>query len=105
MDNLSSLLRALRTVGYGFTSVLLGVMLTNAGVSTVHIGLLLGVAALGSITFSIVMGMYADRIGRKRSLVDLCPPNDGYRIRFRLHALVSSTLDRRLLWDYFSFDE
>jgi len=44
-------------------------MLTNAGVSTVRIGLLLGVAALGSITFSIVMGMYADRIGRKRSLV------------------------------------
>ena len=63
------LARALRTFGYGFTSVLLGVMLTNAGVSTVRIGLLLGVAALGSITFSIVMGMYADRIGRKRSLV------------------------------------
>ncbi len=65
------LARALRTFGYGFTSVLLGVMLTNAGVSTVRVGLLLGVAALGSITFSIVMGMYADRIGRKRSLVIL----------------------------------
>ncbi len=63
------LARALRTFGYGFTSVLLGVMLLNAGVSTVRVGLLLGVAALGSITFSIVMGMYADRLGRKRSLV------------------------------------
>jgi MFS family permease len=63
------LARALRTFGYGFTSVLLGVMLTNAGVTTLRIGLLLGVAALGSITFSLVMGMYADRIGRKRSLM------------------------------------
>ena len=63
------LVRALRTFGYGFTSVLVGVVLTNAGVPTVQIGLLFAVAALGSITFSLVMGMYADRMGRKRSLV------------------------------------
>lgn len=63
------LARSLRTFGYGFTSVLLGVMLTDAGVLTVQIGMLLAVAALGSITFSLVMGMYADRVGRKRLLV------------------------------------
>src|SRR5947209_8649531 len=63
------LARSLRTFGYGFTSVLLGVMLADAGVPTVQIGVLLAVAALGSITFSLVMGMYADRVGRKRLLV------------------------------------
>ncbi len=63
------LARSLRTFGYGFTSVLLGVMLTDAGVPTVQIGMLLAVAALGSITFSLVMGMYADRVGRKHLLV------------------------------------
>jgi hypothetical protein len=63
------LARALRTFGYGFTSVLLGIMLTRAGLSAVYVGLLLAVAALGSITLSLVMGMFADRLGRKRSLV------------------------------------
>ncbi len=63
------LARALRTFGYGFTSVLLGVMLTRAGLPAVSIGLLLAVAALGSITFSLVMGMFADRLGRRRSLM------------------------------------
>src|SRR6266567_4186425 len=63
------LARGLRTFGYGFTSVLLGVMLSDAGVSAVQIGILLAVAALGSITFSLVMGMFADHVGRKRSLV------------------------------------
>jgi MFS family permease len=63
------LARGLRTFGYGFTSVLLGVMLSDAGMSAVQIGILLAVAALGSITFSLVMGMFADHVGRKRSLV------------------------------------
>ncbi len=63
------LARALRTFGYGFTSVLLGVMLTRAGLPALSIGLLLAVAALGSITFSLVMGMFADRLGRRRSLM------------------------------------
>ncbi len=63
------LARALRTFGYGFTSVLLGVMLTRAGLPAVSIGLLLAVAALGSITFSLVMGTFADRLGRRRSLM------------------------------------
>jgi MFS family permease len=63
------LAHALRTFGYGFTSVLLGVLLTNAGASTLQVGILLMVAALGSITCSLVMGMYADRVGRKRLLM------------------------------------
>ena len=63
------LARSLRTFGYGFTSVLLGVMLSDAGVSAVQIGILLAMAALGSVTFSLVMGMFADRVGRKYLLV------------------------------------
>src|SRR5947209_4124174 len=63
------LARSLRTFGYGFTSVLLGVMLSDAGMSAIQIGILLAMAALGSITFSLVMGMFADRVGRKRLLV------------------------------------
>jgi MFS family permease len=68
------LARALRTFGYGFTSVLLGVMLTRAGLPTVSIGLLLAVTALGSITFSLVMGMFADRLGRRRLPSRRCWP-------------------------------
>src|SRR5947207_5446529 len=63
------LARSLRTFGYGFTSVLLGVMLADSGVPTIQIGILLAVVALGSIAFSLVMGIYADRVGRKRMLV------------------------------------
>ena len=61
--------RSLRTFGYGFTSILLGVMLADTGVPTIQIGILLAVVALGSITFSLIMGIYADRVGRKRMLV------------------------------------
>jgi MFS family permease len=63
------LARSLRTFGYGFTSVLLGVMLVDMGVPTMQIGILLAVVALGSITFSLIMGIYADRVGRKRMLL------------------------------------
>src|SRR3989440_1403086 len=63
------LARSLRTFGYGFTSVLLGVMLADTGVPTIQIGILLAVVALGSIAFSLIMGIYADRVGRKRMLV------------------------------------
>jgi MFS family permease len=61
--------RALRTFGYGCTSILLAGMLSEDGVSAAGIGLLLGVAALGSVTASIAMGVFADRFGRRRSLL------------------------------------
>ena len=63
------LARALRTFGYGCTSILLAGMLSEDGVSAAGIGLLLGVAALGSVTASIAMGVFADRFGRRRSLL------------------------------------
>ena len=61
--------RALRTFGYGCTSILMAGMLAEDGVPAAGIGLLLGVAALGSVTASIGMGVFADRFGRRRSLL------------------------------------
>ena len=69
------LARALRTFGYGCTSILLAGMLSEDGVSAAGIGLLLGVAALGSVTASIAMGVFADRFGRRRSLLLTAVPD------------------------------
>ena len=63
------LARSLRTLGYGCTSILVAGMLSEDGVSAVGIGVLLGVAALGSVTASVAMGIFADRFGRRRSLL------------------------------------
>lgn len=61
--------RAIRTFGYGFTSVLLGVTLTAAGFSTLQVGLLLTVALIGDIIAIVLVALFADRIGRRRVLV------------------------------------
>src|SRR6476620_9649476 len=61
--------RALRTFGYGCTSVLLGQMLVEDGDPPARIGILLAVAATGSVVASILMGLYADRFGRRSSLL------------------------------------
>jgi MFS family permease len=63
------LARSLRTFGYGCTSILLAGMLSEDGATAAGIGLLLGVAALGSVTASVAMGVFADRLGRRRSLL------------------------------------
>jgi MFS family permease len=63
--------RALRTFGYGSTSVVLAAMLTEDGDSPAQIGLLLAVAAIGSVLASILMGLFADRFGRRSSLLVL----------------------------------
>jgi MFS family permease len=44
-------------------------MLSEDGATAAGIGLLLGVAALGSVTASVAMGVFADRLGRRRSLL------------------------------------
>jgi MFS family permease len=61
--------RALRTFGYGCTSVLVAQMLTEDGDSPASIGALLAVAASGSVCASILMGAFADRFGRRHSLL------------------------------------
>jgi MFS family permease len=61
--------RALRTFGYGCTSVLLAEMLVGEGFSTAHVGGVLAVAAVGSVLATVVMGLLADRWGRRRCLL------------------------------------
>ncbi|MFI9592798.1 MFS transporter [Nonomuraea sp. NPDC052265] len=61
--------RALRTFGYGCTSVLLAELLTQDGDAPWQTGLLLAVASTGSVFASLVLGLFADVWGRRRTLV------------------------------------
>jgi MFS family permease len=63
--------RAIRSFGYGFTSILLGITLTSAGFSTIEVGLVLTAALGGDIIAIILVALFADRIGRRRVLVFL----------------------------------
>ncbi|MGI5486766.1 MFS transporter [Microtetraspora malaysiensis] len=61
--------RALRTFGYGCTSVLLAGMLTQDGDAPWQTGMLLAVASAGSVASSLALGLFADRWGRRRALI------------------------------------
>ncbi|MFI6789846.1 MFS transporter [Nonomuraea sp. NPDC050383] len=61
--------RALRTFGYGCTSVLLAELLTQDGDAPWQSGLLLAVASAGSVVASLTLGLFADAWGRRRALV------------------------------------
>jgi MFS family permease len=61
--------RALRTFGYGCTSVLLAGMLDDDGVAPSRIGMVLASAAAGCVIASVLMGLFADRFGRRASLL------------------------------------
>jgi MFS family permease len=63
------LARILRMFGFGFSSVLLGVILAEAGLSFVQVSLLLSVALTGSVIEIIFATLFADRLGRRRTLV------------------------------------
>ena len=63
--------RAIRSFGYGFTSILLGITLTSAGFSTFEVGLVLTAAQVGDIIAIILVALFADRIGRRRVLLFL----------------------------------
>jgi len=61
--------RALRSVAYGLSSVLLGVMLRDAGLSRAEVGAVLTAALLGGIWTTAVAAFLADRLGRRRLLM------------------------------------
>ena len=61
--------RALRSVAYGLSSVLLGVMLRDAGLSRAEVGAVLTAALLGGIWATAVAAFLADRLGRRRLLM------------------------------------
>ncbi|MEV4116037.1 MFS transporter [Nonomuraea sp. NPDC049695] len=61
--------RALRTFGYGCTSVLLAELLAQDGDAPWQTGLLLAVASAGSVFASLMLGLFADVWGRRRTLI------------------------------------
>ncbi|MEV0228263.1 MFS transporter [Nonomuraea sp. NPDC050786] len=61
--------RALRTFGYGCTSVLLAELLAEDGDAPWQTGLLLAVASAGSVFASLLLGLFADVWGRRRTLI------------------------------------
>ena len=61
--------RILRTFAYGFLSIVLAIYLKLLGVDDVLIGLLLASTLINSVIFTLIASFYADRLGRKRSLI------------------------------------
>ncbi len=61
--------RILRMFGFGFSSVLIGVILAEAGLSLVQVSLLLTVSLAGSVVEIIFATLFADRLGRRRTLI------------------------------------
>jgi len=59
--------QAVRGLGYGFTSIVLGAMLAARGVDSVKAGIFLATLIAGSAAASLVIGAFADRFGRRRS--------------------------------------
>ena len=65
------MMRGLRSFAYGLLAVLLAVALNNAGFSPAAIGVLITVSLVGDFVGTYVISIYADRFGRRRTLVVL----------------------------------
>lgn len=61
--------RSLRTFGYGFVSVLLGIYLSLLGGSDAQVIVALGVSLASGAALNILVGRYGDRYGRRRAFV------------------------------------
>lgn len=64
-------MRGMRSFAYGMLAVLLSVALSNAGLSPSAIGGLITVSLIGDFCGTYVIGIFADRWGRRRTLVIL----------------------------------
>ncbi len=61
--------RGIRSFGYGFVSVLLGIYLTELGFKPFLVGILLSAAIAGGALFTIITGRYAVIYGLKKMLL------------------------------------
>src|SRR5262249_11655313 len=59
--------QGIRAAGYGFTAVLLGVLLAARGYGPLAVGAVLTALVAGTAVASVAVGAHADRIGRRRS--------------------------------------
>jgi len=58
--------QGVRAAGYGFTAVLLGAVLAARGLTSLQVGAVLTALIAGTAVASVAVGMFADRIGRRR---------------------------------------
>jgi MFS family permease len=63
--------RALRTFGYGFLAVALGLYLQDVGLSAFAIGVVLAAAVAGSALMNVLWSLAADRFGRRRTVATM----------------------------------
>jgi MFS family permease len=63
--------RALRTFGYGFVAVVLGLYLQQLGMSAFEVGLVLTAALAGSAIMNVLWSLAADRFGRRRTVATM----------------------------------
>jgi MFS family permease len=63
--------RVLRTFGYGYLAVVLGLFLASLGLPAVVIGLIVAAAIAGSAAMTVVWSLAADRIGRRRTVMSM----------------------------------
>src|SRR5438105_12956060 len=63
--------RALRTFGYGYLAVALGLYLQQRGLSPLQIGIVLTAAVAGSALMNVLWSLLADRFGRRRTVVTM----------------------------------
>ena len=61
--------RIVRTFAYGFSSVILAIYLKLIGFDDILIGIILSVTLINSIIFTLFASFYADRIGRRKTLL------------------------------------
>ena len=61
--------RIVRTFAYGFLSVILAIYLKLIGFDDIQIGIILSVTLINSIIFTLFASFYADRIGRRKTLL------------------------------------
>jgi len=63
--------RALRTFGYGYLAVVLGLYLQAIGLSAAQVGIVLTAAVAGSGAMNVVWALLADRFGRRRTVATM----------------------------------
>jgi MFS family permease len=61
--------RIVRTFAYGFLSVILAIYLKLIGFDDILIGIILSITLINSIIFTLFASFYADRIGRRKTLL------------------------------------
>ena len=63
--------RMLRTFGYGYVAVVLGLYLEKLGLNAFEIGVIFSAAMAGSAIMTVFWSFYADRYGRRRTVATM----------------------------------